>query len=273
MPTVLRAAALTLLGGLSLTAQAQQSPATNEPRTVVEYFDKEHNKLPSAAGAVTRMEIQYQDSLHATATTYNADGTKLLVLPFEHYRKHVLHGAAEYWYKNGQLHWRDNWVHGKRDGELVAYYPTGQLKRREQYKANVVSNSTCFAADGQPKPCRAFEKMPEPPGGMNGLMTYLGNNIHYPAEALRSGIEGKVFVGFLVDSLGQVVNPVVRQSLHPLLDAEALRVIAAMPKWQPGWQDERPVMVTYTVPVSFVIRGGLFLRRQKPRKENPEAGL
>ncbi|OON69488.1 energy transducer TonB [Hymenobacter sp. CRA2] len=243
-----------LLGALAVGATAQQLPAS-ELRTETEYYDAKRQKLSSAEGAAVRVETQFADSLQAIETTYNAAGARVVRTPFEHHRKRIQHGVAERWYDNGQLHWRDTWVHGKREGELLVYYPTGQLKRREKFVGNKSKGGTCYAADGREVPYFAFERMPEMPGGMNALMQHLGKNMRYPAAALRERVQGKVFVSFVVDSLGRVTNPVVRQGLHPALDAEALRVVASLPQWQPGWQDDIAVEVVFTVPISFTIAG------------------
>ena len=93
--------------------------------------------------------------------------------------------------------------------------------------------------------------MPEFPGGQGELMKYLRNNIKYPAEAQKKKIEGRVIVGFVVDKKGRVVNPMVERSVHPLLDAEALRVIKRMPKWKPGKVYGEPVNVKYRLPITF----------------------
>ena len=77
----------------------------------------------------------------------------------------------------------------------------------------------------QEKVYEVIEDMPNFPGGQGELMKYLRNNIKYPAEAQKNKIEGRVIVGFVVDKKGRVVNPMVERSVHPLLDAEALRVI------------------------------------------------
>ena len=95
------------------------------------------------------------------------------------------------------------------------------------------------------------EQAPEFPGGQAAFMKWLSDNIKYPAEAAKNGIEGRVIVQFVIGSDGTVSDAVVRRSVDPLLDAEALRVINAMPAWTPGKQDGKPVAVRYTIPVTF----------------------
>ena len=96
------------------------------------------------------------------------------------------------------------------------------------------------------------EKMPEfPNGGMMGLMQFLSKNIKYPPIAQENGTQGRVIVQFVVNKDGSIVDAKVIRSVDPYLDKEALRVINAMPKWNPGEQRGKPVRVKYTVPVTF----------------------
>jgi TonB family protein len=97
------------------------------------------------------------------------------------------------------------------------------------------------------------EDMPEFPGGSNALAKYLKENVKYPEEARKKGIQGRVFVNFVVDVDGKVVNVRIVRGVHPLLDAEALRVVNAMPKWEPGKQRGKPVRTAYTIPINFMI--------------------
>ena len=76
--------------------------------------------------------------------------------------------------------------------------------------------------------------VPSFPGGTEGLMTWLCENITYPAEAERDSIQGKVVVSFMIKPDGTPCNPEILSSPHPLLSQEALRVIGIMPKWNPG---------------------------------------
>ncbi|WP_270576099.1 MULTISPECIES: M56 family metallopeptidase [Bacteroides] len=95
------------------------------------------------------------------------------------------------------------------------------------------------------------ENMPEFADGMGGLMQYLSKNIKYPVEAQKAGIQGRVIMQVIIDKNGNVTNPKVTQPVDPLLDTEAIRVTASMPKWKPGTQRGMPVNVKYTFPIVF----------------------
>ena len=95
------------------------------------------------------------------------------------------------------------------------------------------------------------EQMPEFPGGMKELMTYLKDNIKYPKAAQDKKVQGRVIVLFVVEKDGTPTEFNVLRSVDPDLDAEALRVMKEMPKWKPGMQRGQVVRVKYTVPVTF----------------------
>lgn len=98
------------------------------------------------------------------------------------------------------------------------------------------------------------DEMPTFNGGDEALMKWLGENIKYPAEAEKDGKEGRVLVKFVVTSTGKPANAEILRSVDPLLDAEALRVVEAMPNWNPGKQDGKPVNVNFTLPVTFRLK-------------------
>lgn len=98
------------------------------------------------------------------------------------------------------------------------------------------------------------EYQPEFPGGQAALLDFLRRNVHYPAAAQESGIQGRVIVQFVVNRDGMVTNPVVLRSVNSLLDREAIRVVSSMPRWRPGMQGGRTVRATYAVPVTFKLK-------------------
>jgi TonB family protein len=95
------------------------------------------------------------------------------------------------------------------------------------------------------------EVMPEFPGGMQELMSYMGSSIKYPEAAKAEGIEGKVFVQFVIDTQGKVTQVEVVKSVREDLDAEAVRVISEMPDWTPGSKGGKNVNVQMVLPISY----------------------
>jgi protein TonB len=98
------------------------------------------------------------------------------------------------------------------------------------------------------------ESMPEFPGGMGELMKYLAENIKYPPLAKESGIQGRVFINFVVEPDGSISNVKVLRGIGGGCDEEAVRVVAKMPKWKAGMQRGKPVRVSYNLPVKFTLQ-------------------
>ena len=98
------------------------------------------------------------------------------------------------------------------------------------------------------------ENMPEFPGGEAALRKFIANAVKYPVIAQENGIQGKVYVNFVVDQHGNVTNAKIARGVDPSLDKEALRVVNSLPKWKPGMQRGKAVRVSYTVPISFVLQ-------------------
>ncbi len=98
------------------------------------------------------------------------------------------------------------------------------------------------------------EDMPEFPGGDLALRKFIANAVKYPVIAQENGIQGKVYVTFVVGKDGSVSNAQVARGVDPSLDKEALRVVNSLPKWKPGKQRGKPVNVSYTVPINFVLQ-------------------
>ena len=98
------------------------------------------------------------------------------------------------------------------------------------------------------------EEMPSYPGGDVKMYEYLGKNIKYPQIARESGIQGRVFVNFVVEPDGSVSNVKVLRGIGGGCDEEAIRVVKSMPKWKPGKQRGKAVRVSYTLPVVFKLQ-------------------
>lgn len=93
---------------------------------------------------------------------------------------------------------------------------------------------------------------PEYPGGTDGLMKFLAENIKYPKSAEKQGVQGMVVLQFVIEKTGAISGVKVLKSVAPALDAEAVRVVKKMKRFVPGYNaDHAPVRVMYTLPVNF----------------------
>ncbi len=99
------------------------------------------------------------------------------------------------------------------------------------------------------------QDMPSFPGGDAAMLSYLGKNIKYPTLAKESGIQGTVYVTFVVEKDGSVSNVKVLRGIGGGCDEEAIRVVKSMPRWTPGKQRGKPVKVQYNLPCRFVLQG------------------
>ncbi len=137
-----------------------------------------------------------------------------------------------------------DWMPGRQGGEAVPVSYTVPISFGLQ--SNVKTS-----ADSKKQVFVVVEEMPQFPGGELALRKYITEQIRYPSEAHKNNIQGKVFVTFVINSIGKVDRAKIARGVDPLLDAEAIRVVNSLPDWIPGRQDGTAVDVSYTVPVQF----------------------
>ena len=134
-----------------------------------------------------------------------------------------------------------------------------------------------FKLDGQPlsKVYDKVNELPQFPGGNHALFQFIKDNQRYPQIAKENGIQGRVILQFVVDETGKVSDPKVLRSVDPSLDAEAIRIVKAMPRWTPGMQDGKAVAVRYTLPVNFSLgdkkaadSGRVAFKLKEPDRDN-----
>lgn len=93
------------------------------------------------------------------------------------------------------------------------------------------------------------ENMPEFPEG--NVQRWISKHVKYPQLAQENGIQGKVFIQFVIEKDGSISDVKVLRGVDSSLDQEAVRVVKSMPKWKPGMQRKKPVRVSYTLPINF----------------------
>lgn len=106
----------------------------------------------------------------------------------------------------------------------------------------------------KPKVYEYVEEMPRFPGGQAAMYKYLASHINYPEMAIQLGIQGTVYLTFVVGTDGSIRDVRLKRGVDKELDAEAIRVVKDMPKWSPGKQNGKAVNVRCLLPVNFTLK-------------------
>lgn len=140
-----------------------------------------------------------------------------------------------------------------KDGEFISYYENGNKKSQVNFQRGEVIMAKYWNESGQetaaPEGPR-LDKQPEFPGGMNQVYKYISENFRYP-PGLIPRPKGKILIKFVIDKDGSTTDVFAAELVHPLLDAEAIRLVKNMPKWEPGSINGKAVKVYYTLPISM----------------------
>lgn len=200
-------------------------------------------------------EIHYgsQEALlmEGESKTYNKG--KLSTLYNYHYGK--LNGLFMLFYENDSLKVKGYYKAGLLDSNLVSYYPTGIQKRKDFYQKGELVEGKCFSSSGADTTYFKLETDPEFIAENGNFAYWIGKNTVYPIEAIEYGIQGKILVNFVVDTLGYVTKVRVVRGTDPYLIKEALRVVELMPRWKPATFDGEAVLSRYVVPINFKLDG------------------
>jgi protein TonB len=170
--------------------------------------------------------------------------------------KRTPEGLHKRYRQTGELWYTEEFENGQRNGALRSYYISGALKRVEQYSKGERTAGACYAEDGTALEYTALERQPEYPGGEAALLQYLMEEVQYPKAALENGIVGVAIVSFVVNKEGAVQDVQLLKDPGGGCGKEAVRAVQAMSSWIPGYHDDQPVKVRYTLPVKFNLESG-----------------
>nr|MDA3892773.1 M56 family metallopeptidase [Salinivirgaceae bacterium] len=136
---------------------------------------------------------------------------------------------------------------------LLVVFACNKSNQSEVQNTDPVLRSVLDKAGNKTEEVVFFEvdNMPQFEGGDSALRDFIASHVKYPKEAKEDGIQGRVFVQFVVSKNGKVEQVKVVRGVHDLLDKEALRVISALPDWKPGMKNGKCVTVSFTVPINF----------------------
>ena len=167
------------------------------------------------------------------------------------------------------MHTKEDYVVGKRQGELMVYYPDGVLRRRDYFDKGVFKEGECYGADGKPVTHWDYITMPKYTVGLGdnaAIVNAIQRYTEYPHEALLVALNARILISFIVNSQGQVINSRISKEppaeqiavvLRPAFESIKKSALAATMKlkaFKPGTLDGEPVPVSYTVPITFKIR-------------------
>ncbi len=166
-----------------------------------------------------------------------------------------LNGTCFSYYESGQLKAKGKYIEGEFNDSLLTYYASGNKKRIDFYENGELIKGSIYDEKGMALPYENYYVEAEYPGGNEAMMRFISNNVVFPQEAINYGIEGKVYVQFIVDSLGNVKKPKVVRSISPILSEAAIEVIEKMPNWTPGRKDGENHDSYFRLPINFSLEG------------------
>lgn len=195
-------------------------------------------------------ELSYRNGLLEGTQVYyynNGDTSKL-----ETY-KYGLEEGSFYTYANHKISSITEYKHGKKHGAFIKYWENGVIKRKEEYVDGMLQGGYCYGHNGQDTTYYPTMTLPRFPGGHKSVQEFLIENIIYPMEARKKGIEGKVTLSFDVDEVGKVIDIKVLKGRKEL-NEEAIRVIKLLPDWIPGSIDGKNAKIKQVIAVNFKLR-------------------
>ncbi|WP_299758787.1 energy transducer TonB [uncultured Pontibacter sp.] len=225
---------------------------------------KENNE----AGGGTWMRFLAKDSTKVRQLTYSDfEGDKekpgMLNGPYSewhesgHYKikasyvNNKLNGEYSAWYDSGQLQYTCKYKDNMVQDTLIGYFESGKVRRVEVYDQGKVVSGKVYNEAGTELSYFPMREMPVFPGGEQVMLRWLATNIKYPKSTRKAKVQGLVLASYVVNVDGQLENIELVRGIHPDADAEALRVIRAMPVWVAGTYEGEAVPVHYTLPIRF----------------------
>jgi periplasmic protein TonB len=257
--------------------------------TIIEYFDNDWKTVADPKSAAFYRSVEKTETNYIVRDYY-ISGTVQMVAECREISPKIVHeGKTTLYYEGGVVKEESVYADNKHVGLLKTYYRSGKPRLEEFYKDDKPTYIHFWSEDGEEllpngkgivKPGEESkydnytivkdsmgvasysvsetdtlftkcEQMPEYVGGLEAMMRYIGSVVRYPKIARKTGVEGTVFVGFLVRKSGEVADCKVIKGVSNECDEEALKAVRGMKAWKPGLQDAKPVSVRFVLPIKF----------------------
>jgi TonB family protein len=213
------------------------------------FWDGEWRRV-NRANAVYYGWVTVLDSAHSVVHNFYRTGEREMEAVATPGAKPLKNGPVTYYYFTGPKRATGQFVDNKREGLWQYWQEDGSLRLQKQFMKGIEVQSISEGTTDDSRVRQIVEQMPVFPGGIS-VQRYLASAVRRPVGAFRVRGDGKVFVQFVVSPQGDVTSTRIIKGFDPVYDAEALRAVAALPRWQPGFHNGRPVAVRFVVPVVF----------------------
>ncbi|MEZ5072376.1 MAG: TonB family protein [Bacteroidales bacterium] len=158
------------------------------------------------------------------------------------------------YHPDGSIRSEGEFDNGIKHGTWTWYHANGQVSSVEKWKKGSYKKGKYWDENGQPSDISVVLTDAAYPGGLQAFRKLIAENVAYPEQVLDLGIEGRVVLTFQINSQGRVVNPVVKETAHPQLDQEAIRVVQLSDAWTPATFHGEYTATTFTFPITFALQ-------------------
>lgn len=209
------------------------------------YFTEDFKELPSAENAI--YYTIYEDSPEGTLrTTHYLDNSLFSKDHYSNYKKRILNGTSERWYKNGAKEMLAIYVKGKQEGIQTRYFENGQVKRTENFKKGEFVDGKCFDENGSEIAFFPYHIKAEFPGGEKAFYDFIASDFKKPNNSF-----GQVIIGFSVELDGTLNHFEVIKSVNKEIDLAVIKTLVRSPKWLPGKIDGKTIVTKHKLPITL----------------------
>lgn len=195
----------------------------------------------------------YSDTVlqKATVIITNLKGIIVSECSYSNYTLAIKHGECKTYHENGKVKSIAQYENGLLHGDVLCYFAGGQLKRKDVYIHNILQSGVCYGLHGNEVKHFPFIVPPDYPDGLKNLYKFIYINTLYPDDAKKLAVEGTVIVRLFINKNGEITKYEIQKSVHPLLDAEAVRVCKLLGKFNPGQQDGEYTNTIFVLPIKY----------------------
>lgn len=225
---------------------AQDTIAYNENSEIVDFKSSEIYTYT--------INEAFDGNFDSISRTYYANGNLKVERTFDRdseNERRLYQGMHKHWYESGKPFFTENYKNGILNGSLVAFHENGKIRRRDLFKKGKLVTGKVWDENGNELEYFPHFKKPEFPGGQFALNQFLKNNIRLP-EYIKKGEKHKVIVQFTLDTSGKVSKyKIIESPEDRFYLLETLRVLDAMPAWEPAESFGDKISIRYKLPVVF----------------------